>query len=81
MQGVRIPSVESHVAPPGDFESWDDYMAAVEARFDRDAYDDCKRVGKAMRLAPSLEVFDALLAGQPVPASALDPAWRRRYGL
>jgi hypothetical protein len=56
-------------------------MAATERVFDRAAFEDCRRVGKAMRLAPSLDVFEALLARQPVPVAALDPAWRRRYGL
>lgn len=36
---------------------------------------------KALRLSPSLEVFEALLRGETVPASRLDPTWRRAYGL
>jgi hypothetical protein len=46
-------------------------------RHDRTAID----VGKAMRLAPTILVFRALLDGQPVPADALDQRWVRRYGL
>jgi len=56
-------------------------MREIESTVDRAVYDDCRRVGKAMRLAPSLDVFEALLARQPVPVAALDPVWRRRYGL
>lgn len=36
---------------------------------------------KVIRLAPTLEVAEALLRGQRVPRSRLDPHWRRRYGL
>lgn len=56
-------------------------MVDVEAAVDREAILEDRRLGKAMRLAPSIDVFDALLAGQPVPASALDQEWRKRYGL
>ena len=77
----HIPSIEGRTPPPGGFASWDDYMREIESTVDRAVYDDCRRVGKAMRLAPSLDVFEALLARQPVPVAALDPVWRRRYGL
>lgn len=40
---------------------------------------EARRLTKAMRLAPSALVFDALLADQPVPVAALDPSWRKRY--
>lgn len=36
---------------------------------------------KAMRLAPTLGVYDALLRGERVPVSALEPKWVARYGL
>lgn len=43
--------------------------------------EDAERGLKAMRLAPNLSVYRALLKGQDVPASQLDQHWRRRYGL
>lgn len=48
-----------------------------------DGYDPilCARLTKAMRLAPTVAVYNALLEGQPVPRSALDPQWAPRYGL
>jgi hypothetical protein len=36
---------------------------------------------KALRLATSMEVFEALLAGEPVPVSDINLEWARRYGL
>lgn len=39
------------------------------------------RVSKAMRLAPNVLVFRALLEGQKVPADALDARWRKNYRL
>lgn len=36
---------------------------------------------KVVRLAPTLEVAEALLRGQRVPRERLDPDWLRRYGL
>lgn len=36
---------------------------------------------KAVRLAPSIEVCEALLRGQRVPRSKLDPTWLKAYGL
>jgi hypothetical protein len=36
---------------------------------------------KAIRLAPTLEVCEALLRGEKVPVSRLDPRWRKAYGL
>ena len=35
---------------------------------------------KALRLSPSLDVFEALLRGQSVPKSRLDPKWAKAYG-
>lgn len=34
---------------------------------------------RAIRLAPTLEVCQALLRGERVPVRALDPVWARRY--
>ena len=77
----HIPSPDGLAPPPGGYPSWDDYMHDLERTVDRRAYDDARRVGKAMRLATSLPVFEALLNGQQVPVSALDETWRRKYGL
>lgn len=43
--------------------------------------DEAQRGLKAMRLAPNLLVYQDLLAGRKVFKSALDPYWRKRYGL
>jgi hypothetical protein len=76
---VRFRSPDGLAAPPGDYESWHEYMTAFEAADGawRDA--EAQRGLKALRLAPSLRVYQALLAGQPVPYEALDPRWRGRY--
>jgi hypothetical protein len=42
---------------------------------------DTRRLWRAVVLAPSLEVCEALLRGQDVPRSQLDPLWARRLGL
>lgn len=39
------------------------------------------RVLRAVRLSPSLEICEALLRGEKVPRSRLDPEWVARYGL
>ena len=36
---------------------------------------------RALRLAPSLEVCEAIMRGDRVPLSRLDPEWARAYGL
>lgn len=36
---------------------------------------------RAVTLAPTIDVCEALLRGEKVPVSRLDPAWARRYGL
>lgn len=36
---------------------------------------------KAVRLAPTLDVCEALLRGESVPKSQLDPEWRKAHGL
>jgi hypothetical protein len=43
--------------------------------------DDAQRGMAAMRLAPTLAVYRAIMAGEQVPLSALDPQWRFRYRL
>ena len=54
----------------------------AKRRADHEANTDISEaITKAMRLAPNTLVFRALLEGQEVPVSALDPAWAHRYGL
>ena len=36
---------------------------------------------KAIRLAPTLEICEALLRGERVPKGMLDPAWCKAYGI
>lgn len=43
--------------------------------------EEAQRGIKAMMLAPTLAIYRALLQGQQVPVSALDPTWAKRYGL
>lgn len=40
-----------------------------------------RRLWRALMLAPTLEVLEALLASQHVPRSRLDAVWARRFGL
>ena len=42
---------------------------------------DTQRIWRAMVLAPSLDVFVALLNNEPVPTSQLDPVWVKRLNL
>ena len=39
------------------------------------------RLGRAVMLAPNIAICEALLRGEHVPISRLDPDWVRRYGL
>jgi hypothetical protein len=39
------------------------------------------RVFKAMMLAPTLEICEALLRGERVPLTKLDSEWAKRFGL
>lgn len=40
-----------------------------------------QRIWRAMTLAPNIGVFEALLANQDVPITALDQTWAKRFGL
>lgn len=42
---------------------------------------DTRLIWRAMMLAPTLEICEALLRGEDVPRSALDPVWLKRFGL
>ena len=66
---------------------WDDpFLDALEpclAKF-RDTRErrESLELLRALRLAPSLEVFEAIVQNPAfVPLSRLDPEWRRRYGI
>jgi hypothetical protein len=39
------------------------------------------RLWKIMMLAPTIEIAEALLRGDPVPINRLDPVWVERFGL
>ena len=39
-----------------------------------------RRGWRAMMLAPTLEIYRALLAGESVPAESLDQTWVARFG-
>lgn len=67
--------------PPGDYDTWADYMRDVEQLEAWRQDETCVRGLKAMRLAPTLAVYRALISGQQVPRKALDQRWARRYGL
>lgn len=66
-----------HAGLPEGYDSWDAYYDDLE----RWREDDATRGLQAMRLAPTLAVYRALLNGEDVPADALDQKWRKRYGL
>jgi hypothetical protein len=62
------------------YDSWD--ANAAKRRADYEANRDLSlRISKAMELAPTIAVFDSLLAGEDVPRSALDQRWVKRYRL
>lgn len=39
------------------------------------------RIYQAVMLAPNITICEALLRNEPVPVSALDPVWAKRFGL
>lgn len=61
--------------------SWEEYMRDEEVLAAQQAAQEARRGLKAMALAPTLGVYEALLKGQEVPVSALDPEGVRRYGV
>lgn len=77
----RIASPTGVAPPPGDYASWDDYMADVEQAVNGWRESEAQRGLKAMRLAPNTLVYEDLMAGRKVFRSALDPYWAKRYGL
>lgn len=53
-------------------------LAALEERWP--SYPDAGRLFRAFVLSPTVDVCEALLAGERVPLSRLDPEWVARYG-
>jgi hypothetical protein len=47
----------------------------------RPSAQECERGLKALMLAPTPAIYEALLAGERVPIGRLNPEWVRRYGL
>lgn len=54
-----------------------DYLQA-DTRLD---HQQLAAVWRATVLAPRIDTCEALLAGEPVPRSAIDPVWARRFRL
>lgn len=84
----RALSEQAAVDPyrhPPEKRTWWDWEEI--ARRERESFDEVAdaRAGaelhKALRLAPTLEVCEALLRGESVPKSRLDPEWSKAYGL
>lgn len=66
---------------PHGYTTWQQYLdedAAAHAAAQQEEY---RRWKRAMRLAPTPDIYLALLRDEPVPVEALDPEWARRYGL
>lgn len=85
MTTERPASPAGNQPAPDGYESWDDYMLEEEhrVRAEQAWRNDIepRRGIKAMRLAPDLAVYRALIANQPVPVAALSSDWAHRYGL
>jgi hypothetical protein len=62
--------------PAGNGDDLERIGPYVEAERER-----LRRIYVAMMLSPTIEVCEALLRGESVPPSAVDPVWARRFGL
>jgi len=58
-----------------------DASAGGVTRSPEERWPDARRLWRAFMLAPSIEVCEALLRGESVPVSRLDPLWVRRFGI
>lgn len=58
-----------------------DLEEAIAAELERRGAATAQRLWRAMMLAPTLEIFHALLAGETVPRARLDQDWLERFGL
>jgi hypothetical protein len=63
--------------------SWPAEAARLAVELERRelSWPDARRLWRAMMLSPSIEVCEALLRGESVPVSRLDPLWVQRFGL
>jgi hypothetical protein len=78
-----VPPAIAYAGQPA-LDETDRLIAALEPVFARRRsreYREGAALAKAVRLAPSLEVCGALLRGERVPVSRLDPDWAKAYGL
>lgn len=53
----------------------------VLTRHHRQQRDASRRLWRAVMLSPTIHTCEALLREEPVPRSALEPVWARRFGL
>lgn len=68
-----MPSPEVAVAPS-------DILPLLEMpRYIGDHYS--RRLWRAIMLSPTIEICEALLRGENVPTSQLDPLWVKRLGI
>ena len=66
---------------PGE-EEWTEAVLerlVPETRHQRE--EQSRRIWRAMMLSPTVEVCDALLRGESMPAEKLDASWVARFGL
>lgn len=64
-----------------DCRFWEAIGPHVDKYRDTRERREAETILKAVRLAPALNVCEALLRGEPVPKTRLDPSWRKAYGL
>ena len=78
---LRQKAKQNPYRHPPNKRTWQDWAEIHNAVHDSDRNADEGRMWlKALRLAPSLDVFEALLRGESVPRSRLDPDWAKAYG-
>jgi len=67
--------------PPAKRTWWDWEEIRRRESEQHDDHDELDRMFRAMMLAPTIEICEALLRGEKVPLDRLRPEWVRRYGL
>lgn len=79
-----MPAVAVNAEPARDeTDRLLDALEPILAKY-RDSYEHRQHLAfiKALRLAgPRLDVFEALMRGEKVPRSSMDPDWLKAYGL
>lgn len=81
--GASAARARASVGPPPEHPQWAEFYEREEKLLRKDAAAFSAAAGevwRAMVLAPSLEVCEALLRGEPVPLNRLDPKWVARLG-